>query len=400
MLRPLLPVFYLSGVVVTALLLLLQRQRYVRRLRESLLVEHNETVNTLLREMQMAHILVFTNDEIASPLVCGLLSPRIYLPARMDFGNTEMLRHILAHETMHIRRRDNWVKTAMLATLCLNWFNPLVWLMAGCLASDLETACDEAVLRACREEDARQSYACSLLAMAVSASRSPLLYSAFSKTEVEKRIQRVLRYKRTSLFMLCTVSLLLTCSTVVCATGGQAPFDSYLSSTCYYGSPDSRWAFKVSLTRDIALGRNPGKRADDTILAVLKADDTGDPDLMAERIREALATEFHVEKNAFAPSYTLCLDSETEAEEYASWGLTRNENGFFLYQGSPVHSFADELNKIWQSNMNGSLDIVVHRDRYGCISTVVATTEDGTVVSLFSTPEEESDSSYDRTKHQ
>ena len=400
LLRPLLPVFYLSGVIVTALLLLLHRQRYVRRLRESLLVEHIETVNTLLREMQMAHILVFTNDEIASPLVCGLLSPRIYLPARMDFGNTEMLRHILAHETMHIRRRDNWVKTAMLATLCLNWFNPLVWLMAGCLASDLETACDEAVLRACREEDARQSYACSLLAMAVSASRSPLLYSAFSKTEVEKRIQRVLRYKRTSLFMLCTVSLLLTCSTVVCATGGQAPFDSYLSSTCYYGSPDSRWAFKVSLTRDIALGRNPGKRADDTILAVLKADDTGDPDLMAERIREALATEFHVEKNAFAPSYTLCLDSETEAEEYASWGLTRNENGFFLYQGSPVHSFADELNKIWQSNMNGSLDIVVHRDRYGCISTVVATTEDGTVVSLFSTPEEESDSSYDRTKHQ
>ena len=95
-LRTLLPVFYLSGVIVTALLLLLQRQRYVRRLRESLLVEHNETVNTLLREMQMAHILVFTNDEIASPLVCGLLSPRIYLPARMDFGNTEMLRHILA----------------------------------------------------------------------------------------------------------------------------------------------------------------------------------------------------------------------------------------------------------------------------------------------------------------
>ena len=50
--------------------------------------------------------------------------------------------------------------------------------------------------------------------------------------------------------------------------------------------------------------------------------------------------------------------------------------------------------------MNGSLDIVVHRDRYGSISTVVATTEDGTVVSLFSTPEEDDDSSYDRTKHQ
>lgn len=147
------------------------------RLKNRLLIEHNETINTLLRDMDMGHILVFSNDEIASPLTCGLLRPRIYLPTRMDFGNRELLRHILMHETMHIKHRDNWIKTFMLAALCLNWFNPLVWFMAKCLVSDLETACDEAVLKHCPDEDERKDYAFSLLAMAVTGT-APLCSTA------------------------------------------------------------------------------------------------------------------------------------------------------------------------------------------------------------------------------
>lgn len=379
---------YLLGIAVTAGILLLQKYRYAKKLRNSLLIEHNETINSILREMNMAHNLVFSNDEIASPLVCGLLVPRIYLPTRMDFGNMELLRNILAHETMHIRRRDNWIKAVMLLTLCLNWFNPLVWLMARCLSSDLETACDEAVLRACQDEDARKNYAFSLLSMAVTAARSSLLYSAFSKTEVEKRIQCTLRYKKASALVLSAVALLLVNSTVVFATGIQAPFDTYLSSTCYYGGDDSRWAFKVFLTRDIALGDNPGKRANDIVLDILEADDTGDPELISEQIKAALAKEFHVEKGAFDPTWTLCLDEDTETKEYAAWELTRDENGIFCYQGESVHSFTDEMNRSYQSGMGGTLDIVVQRNRLGLISSVTAYDENGTIVRLASKPVE------------
>lgn len=75
---------YLLGIAGTAGILLLQKYRYAKRLKASLLIEHNETVNSILRETDMAHILVFSNDEIASPLICGLLVPHIYLPTRMD----------------------------------------------------------------------------------------------------------------------------------------------------------------------------------------------------------------------------------------------------------------------------------------------------------------------------
>ncbi len=79
---------YAAGVLITAGILLAQKYRYAKLLKNALLIEHNETVNTLLREMDMGHVLVFTSDEIASPLVCGLLAPKIYLPTRIDFENT------------------------------------------------------------------------------------------------------------------------------------------------------------------------------------------------------------------------------------------------------------------------------------------------------------------------
>ncbi len=359
---------YFIGLLFTISILLFQKYRYTVRLKNRLLIEHNETINTLLREMDMGHILVFSNDEIASPLTCGLLKPCIYLPTRMDFGNRELLRHILMHETMHIKHRDNWVKTFMLAALCLNWFNPLVWLMVKCLTSDLETACDEAVLKHCQDEDERKNYAFSLLSMAITGNRTTLLYSAFSKTEVEKRIQSILNYKKASVFLLTAAILFMTCSTVAFATGAQAPFSPYLTSTC--ASDGSRWGAKVYLTRELTLGKDAQKRAEDIVFNVLRADTDSDPIRMDEEMRTSLSEEFHVEKNAFRTDFFLCLNDETLEEEYASWDLTRDESGFYLYKGEPVRIFVDEMIGRYYSQSAGTYDVTIIRNRFGYITDV------------------------------
>ncbi|MDE7479194.1 MAG: M56 family metallopeptidase, partial [Lachnospiraceae bacterium] len=290
---------YFAGLLATTGILLSQKYRYTKHLKDSLLVEHNETINTLLREMDMGHILVFTNDEIASPLVCGLLAPKIYLPTRMDFGNSELLRHILCHETMHIRRKDNWLKFVMILTLCIHWFNPLVWLMSKYLASDLEMACDEAVLRLYdKDDEAKKSYAFSLLAMAITGNRPTLLYSAFSKTEVEKRIQNVLHYRKASALLLAFSVCLVLSGSVVFATSGQAPFSPYLTAFC--SSDSCRWGVQANLTRDIFLDKNAGDKAEKIIFDIMHADTTTDPDILEEQIINALSKEFHVETSAFA----------------------------------------------------------------------------------------------------
>lgn len=94
--RSLLIVIFGLGVLTTAGILLSQKLQYSRKLKNSLLVEHNQTINAHLRDMGMGDILVCTNDEIASPLVCGIVNPRIYLPGSMDFRQSQLLRHILA----------------------------------------------------------------------------------------------------------------------------------------------------------------------------------------------------------------------------------------------------------------------------------------------------------------
>lgn len=366
----LLPVIYFLGLLATVCILLLQKYRYSAKLKNRLLIEHNETINSILREMDMGHVPVFTNDEIASPLVCGLFAPRIYLPTRMDFRNTELLRHILTHETMHIKRRDNWVKTIMLAALCTNWFNPLVWLMSKCLSSDLEAACDEAVLRLYNDDEQRKSYASSLLTMAITGNRSTLLYSAFSKTEVEKRIQSILHYKKSSALILIFAVIFMLCSSTVFATCPQAPFSSYLTSFC--ASSSSRWGAKVELTRDIALGSNPQRRAEDIVFDILGTDTTNDPELIEIRMLDALSEEFHVEKSAFHIDISLCISNEERNEEYASWELTQDKNGIFLYKGESVRTFVDETGSYYQSKEEGTVDIRVLRDRYGYITAVSA----------------------------
>lgn len=363
-------IIYFIGLLVTGSILLWQKYSYTKRLKDSLLIEHNETINTLLREMNMGHILVFTNDAIASPLVCGFLAPRIYLPTRMDFNNRELLRHILCHETMHIRRKDNWSKLVMLLALCVHWFNPLVWIMAKLLASDLEMACDEAVLQLYDNEESRKSYAFSLLAMAISGNHPTLLYSAFSKTEVERRIQSVLHYHKASALLLALSICLVLSGSVVFATGGQAPFSPYLTSYC--SSDSCRWGIRANLTRGVSLGENAQKRAEDILFAIMRDDTTNDPDILRERITNALSEEFHVETGAFALDLSLCLNREALYEEYEKWGLVREkeENDTLLYNGESIRTYSDKMLGRYMSQPEGAVDLTIERNHLGEIIAV------------------------------
>lgn len=362
-----LAIVFALGCAATAGLLLVQKRRADRQLKDSLLVEQNATICDVLNQTKLRNVLVMTNDHIASPLVKGIVSPRIYLPAGMDFANTTVLRHVMLHETMHIRRKDNWLKLVLLVTLCLHWYNPLVWLMAKMLCADLETACDAAVLRQSGEEQKNQ-YAYSLLTMAVAGRSGPLLYSAFSKTEVERRITGVLRYHKTTMAVLAVSAVLVFCSGTVFATVGQAPFDSAFSSFC--ASTNSRWGAEVSLTRDITTGENAQKRVDTAVLQILAADQTADPAQLSRQIAAAVAAEFGVEPSAFSVKMQLCPTEEALAAEYAAQGLVLQANGRYFYRDKQVRDYEDLLLGAVQTNEDGEVDITVERDDKGNIVAV------------------------------
>ena len=103
---------------------------------------------------------LWENPLAASPMLLGLVRPRIVLPSaavsEADFRCTAL------HELTHYRRRDLLYKWLVQLTVCLHWWNPLVWVMAREIDRACELACDEAVLRRLKPEE-RLSYGDALL---------------------------------------------------------------------------------------------------------------------------------------------------------------------------------------------------------------------------------------------
>lgn len=97
---------------------------------------------------------LYTNSLISSPLLIGFFRPCIVLPTT-ELPDVEF-QYTIIHELMHYKRLDMFYKWLMQITLCLHWFNPLVWLMRREIGHACELACDEAVIRTLDEQERRE----------------------------------------------------------------------------------------------------------------------------------------------------------------------------------------------------------------------------------------------------
>jgi beta-lactamase regulating signal transducer with metallopeptidase domain len=94
---------------------------------------------------------LYATDEAASPMLVGVLAPKIILPEQL-LGrlSRDELAMILAHELIHWRRRDTWVGWLQVFVQGVFWFHPLVWWANARIRHERECACDETVLREAR----------------------------------------------------------------------------------------------------------------------------------------------------------------------------------------------------------------------------------------------------------
>ena len=104
---------------------------------------------------------IYLADHIDTPFILGIIHPCIYLPSNIQ---NHQMKYAIAHEQIHIRRKDHLIKSLAFAITCLHWFNPLVWIAFTFMNRDMEMSCDEAVLKN-MEEGCRQEYAAALLEM-------------------------------------------------------------------------------------------------------------------------------------------------------------------------------------------------------------------------------------------
>lgn len=151
---------------------------------------------------------IFLCDGIDSPFIMGLVKPCIYLPSTIT---TSELEYVIAHEKAHLKRMDNWWKLIGFVVLTIHWFNPLVWISYVLFCRDVETACDERVIKN-MSSDYRKAYSTALLYYSVPHKNMLVYPLAFGDIGVKDRVKSVLNYKEPAFWVV--VVGIITCIVV------------------------------------------------------------------------------------------------------------------------------------------------------------------------------------------
>lgn len=157
------------------------------------------------------------SDQILSPLTYGFINPIILVPKSILVVNMQDMEYILLHEWNHIRRWDTLRKLVLVITLCIHWFNPLVWIMFTLVNRDIELCCDETVV--CMiGEDNKKEYANLLINMEKSRIKPNPLCSGFKNNYMKERIVGIMKIKKASTSMILLATILVIGVTTIFAT--------------------------------------------------------------------------------------------------------------------------------------------------------------------------------------
>lgn len=160
------------------------------------------------------------NNMITSPIIVGLFHPHIIL------STTQMtvleFRHTISHELVHYRRRDILYKWLTQLTVCIHWFNPLLYLMERSINRLCELSCDETVIWDLDEQE-RYAYGDTLLRAAGRNVKYKLPVSPISLNDntknLKERLDAIMNFKKISkvtyITMFSLTILFFVCSSYV-----------------------------------------------------------------------------------------------------------------------------------------------------------------------------------------
>jgi beta-lactamase regulating signal transducer with metallopeptidase domain len=90
----------------------------------------------------------FVCDQLAAPVLIGILRPVILLPpAALNGWTIEQLEMVLWHELAHLRRWDNLINLIQRIVESLLCFHPAVWWISAWARLEREYCCDLIVVQ-------------------------------------------------------------------------------------------------------------------------------------------------------------------------------------------------------------------------------------------------------------
>ncbi len=152
------------------------------------------------------------NPLVSSPLLIGFFRPCIILPSA-DIPE-QNFQYTVLHELTHYKRRDMFYKWLVQITVCLHWFNPLVYFMSREVTKACEFSCDEAVL-AKMGCDHTQDYGKTLLDAMAAVGRYREYPGAVTLSEnkqlLKERLGAIMKFKKKSKAVQFLTGILTLC---------------------------------------------------------------------------------------------------------------------------------------------------------------------------------------------
>lgn len=221
-----LPIIWISGVVVTGTWIALSYARFRR------MIKHGAEQPSMALAAQLDRVKTELGISSKIRVICQPTygAPAIVFPATLwiplgaiaGMGEAQV-EDALRHELTHMKRLDPLV-AALLTLLCaIYWFHPLVWVAAYLMREDMEAACDAQLTRTYSQEQKRRYAALLVDLYAQPALGIPAL--GFSgqgaHKQAERRVYRIFsaaKSKKTAVavVVLGIVLLLFGCFTTAC----------------------------------------------------------------------------------------------------------------------------------------------------------------------------------------
>ena len=229
---------WLAGLGVGVLIRLVEYRKLRKCLAGNIPVEE-AWYDPILEEYRVRYGLpqveLYQNDLLRDAITTGIWRPQIVLPYCVY--EEKQLHMVLAHEMVHIQKRDLlWKKMALFVTW-LHWWNPLAYVVLHQLAGAQELECD---VIACQNSDT-YTMADYILFLADMEENPGMVFASaisgskklfFRRVENMKQSRKLKPMKSVSMVLCCLV--LVVCSTVpayAATNEGAKLYDRWMEST-------------------------------------------------------------------------------------------------------------------------------------------------------------------------
>lgn len=206
-------IIWIVGIIIISIMTyILYRITMKKLMKAKQTNEYNDVLIDCMNVLKMkGTISIYEGDFIQTPVVVGLLKPKIIIPNTV--ANKE-LKYIILHELCHIKRKDQLWKLLTILAVCIHWYNPFIWLLFYIADKDMEISCDEKVLNNIQSNE-RKEYAKTLTNMACA---PQFAVTAFGSTAIKARILNIVHYKKLPLYMIIIMSIVCIIITILLIT--------------------------------------------------------------------------------------------------------------------------------------------------------------------------------------